>query len=64
MRAPTPPTPTDLPASSDIGVRVWDELNSHDGEGDHGAGERQRVRALTYQSVQQQLPNVVRHRRA
>jgi len=54
---PTAPTPTDLPPSSDIGLRVWDELNATmaktTGVSTNAAGP-----STTYQTVQQALPNV------
>jgi hypothetical protein len=54
---PTPPTPTALPASSDIGLHVYDELNAS-----YAAitGESPGVTAIntTYQTVEQQLPTV------
>ncbi|MGH8257094.1 MAG: LamG domain-containing protein [Steroidobacteraceae bacterium] len=55
--APSAPTPADLPASPDIGLRLWDDLNATMArattvpESDTGPN-------TTYQSVQQQLPNV------
>jgi len=54
---PTPPAPTALPASSDIGLHVYDELNAS-----YAAitGESPGVTAIntTYQTVEQQLPTV------
>lgn len=55
---PTAPTPTDLAPSSDIGVRLWDELNGTmatvTGVPVSSSGPN-----TTYQNLQQQLPNVV-----
>jgi hypothetical protein len=60
MRAvvtPTPPAPAILPATSDIGLHVYDELNAS-----YAAitGESPGVTAIntTYQTVEQQLPTV------
>jgi hypothetical protein len=54
---PTPPAPTVLPASSDIGLHVYDELNAS-----YSAitGESAGITAVntTYQTVEQQMPTV------
>ncbi len=55
---PAPPATPDLAPSSDIGVRLWDELNAtmatSTTESPNAAGP-----SSTYQSVMQALPNVV-----
>ncbi len=61
--APTPPTPPVLAPSSDIGVRLWDELNSTmanlTGVPLYSPSAQENAGLTTYQSVQQQLPNVI-----
>ena len=61
--APTAPTPTDLPPSSDIGVRLWDEINSTmanvTGVPLYSPSTQLDGPLMTYQNVQQQLPNVI-----
>ena len=55
---PTAPPPVDLAPSSDIGVRLWDELNNTMANATTvpltASGP-----LTTYQNVQQQLPNVI-----
>ena len=55
--APTPATPVDLAASSDIGLRVFDELNATMAKATTMSSALPAV-SSTYQVVQQQLPNV------
>jgi len=54
---PVAPTPVDLPASSDIGVRVFDEVNATMAKLSTVAASTPAVSA-TYQSVQTGLPTV------
>jgi hypothetical protein len=54
---PTPPTPTDLPPSSDIGIRLWDEVNATMANAT-GVSVSSSGPNTTYQALQQQLPNV------
>lgn len=60
--APSAPTPTDLAPSSDIGVRLWNEINSTmanlTGVSLYSPSSGQSSPLTTYQNVQQQLPNV------
>ncbi len=53
----TPPTPTDLPPTADIGLHVYDELNASYAT---ITGESPGLTAInaTYQTVEQQLPTV------
>ncbi|HEX4050965.1 MAG TPA: LamG domain-containing protein [Steroidobacteraceae bacterium] len=55
---PTPSAPVDLAPSSDIGVRLWDELNNSMASATT-VPVTASVPLTTYQNVQQQLPNVV-----
>ena len=55
--APTSPTPTDLPASSDIGLRVFDEVNATMAKLTTVSPLVTGVNA-TYQTVQTQLPTI------
>lgn len=54
---PSPATPTDLAPSSDIGLRVWDELNATMAKSTTVSPNAPGP-STTYQSVQQSLPNV------
>ena len=54
---PTPTTPSDLAPSSDIGLRVWDELNATMAKSTTVSSNANGP-STTYQSVQQALPNV------
>jgi Concanavalin A-like lectin/glucanases superfamily len=54
---PTPTTPSDLPASSDIGLRVWDELYATMAKATT-VSQNANGPSTTYVSVQQALPNV------
>jgi cytochrome c553 len=60
---PAAPTPVDLPPSSDIGVRLWNEINTTMADVTGVplySPPSQLSGALTaYQNVQQQLPNVI-----
>jgi len=55
--APTAPTPTDLPASSDIGLRVFNEVNATMAKLTTVSPQAAGV-ASTYQTVQTQLPTI------
>ena len=55
--APTTPTPVDLAPSSDIGLRVWDELYATMAKSTT-VSPNANGPSTTYQSVQQALPNV------
>jgi hypothetical protein len=56
--APTPSAPVDLAPSSDIGVRLWDELNNTMADATT-VPMTAAAPLTTYQNVQQQLPNVI-----
>jgi hypothetical protein len=55
---PTPSAPVDLAPSSDIGVRLWDELNGTMAKATD-VPLSTTTPNTTYQNLQQQLPNVI-----
>ena len=55
------PTPTDLPASSDIGLRVYDEVNASMAKHHRRVAGLSRRSTTTYQTVQTAVADRVRH---